>query len=36
MKNKNWNSLIPNLPNPHFLQTFEWGQAKAKGGWTLL
>jgi len=21
------------LPNPHFLQTFEWGQVKAKYGW---
>ncbi|MBK9925711.1 MAG: peptidoglycan bridge formation glycyltransferase FemA/FemB family protein [Anaerolineales bacterium] len=29
----NWNSLISNLPNPHFLQTYEWGQVKAKYGW---
>jgi peptidoglycan pentaglycine glycine transferase (the first glycine) len=29
-----WNSLISNLPNPHFLQTHEWGQVKAKYGWT--
>jgi peptidoglycan pentaglycine glycine transferase (the first glycine) len=29
-----WNSLISNLPNPHFLQTYEWGQVKAKYGWT--
>ncbi|MBI5351362.1 MAG: peptidoglycan bridge formation glycyltransferase FemA/FemB family protein [Chloroflexi bacterium] len=28
-----WNSLISNLPNPHFLQTYEWGQVKAKYGW---
>ena len=28
-----WDSLISNLPNPHFLQTFEWGQVKAKYGW---
>jgi peptidoglycan pentaglycine glycine transferase (the first glycine) len=29
-----WNSIISHLPNPHFLQTFEWGQVKAKYGWT--
>jgi lipid II:glycine glycyltransferase (peptidoglycan interpeptide bridge formation enzyme) len=28
-----WNSLIAKLPNPHFLQTYEWGQVKAKYGW---
>jgi len=28
-----WNSLISGLPNPHFLQTYEWGQVKAKYGW---
>jgi len=28
-----WNSLISRLPNPHFLQTYEWGQVKAKYGW---
>jgi lipid II:glycine glycyltransferase (peptidoglycan interpeptide bridge formation enzyme) len=28
-----WNSIISNLPNPHFLQTYEWGQVKAKYGW---
>jgi lipid II:glycine glycyltransferase (peptidoglycan interpeptide bridge formation enzyme) len=31
-----WNSLISQLPNPHFLQTYEWGQVKAKYGWTPL
>ncbi len=31
--NNYWNSLISNLPNPHFLQTYEWGQVKAKYGW---
>jgi peptidoglycan pentaglycine glycine transferase (the first glycine) len=30
---KFWNSLISKLPNPHFLQTYEWGQVKAKYGW---
>jgi len=28
-----WNRLISNLPNPHFLQTWEWAQVKAKYGW---
>ncbi|MEW6241388.1 MAG: peptidoglycan bridge formation glycyltransferase FemA/FemB family protein [Chloroflexota bacterium] len=31
-----WNQLIASLPNPHFLQTYEWGQVKAKYGWTPL
>jgi lipid II:glycine glycyltransferase (peptidoglycan interpeptide bridge formation enzyme) len=31
-----WNSIISQLPNPHFLQTWEWGQVKAKYGWTPL
>jgi len=31
-----WNSLISSLPNPHFLQTYEWGQVKAKYGWSPL
>lgn len=33
MENRNWNSIISTLPNPHFLQTYEWGQVKAKYGW---
>jgi len=28
-----WNSIISKLPSPHFLQTYEWGQVKAKFGW---
>ena len=28
-----WNSIISKLPNPHFLQAYEWGQVKAKYGW---
>jgi peptidoglycan pentaglycine glycine transferase (the first glycine) len=28
-----WNSIISRLPSPHFLQTHEWGQVKAKYGW---
>ncbi len=33
MESNIWNSLISKLPNPHFLQTYEWGQVKAKYGW---
>ena len=29
-----WNQVISTLPNQHFLQTFEWGQVKAKYGWS--
>jgi lipid II:glycine glycyltransferase (peptidoglycan interpeptide bridge formation enzyme) len=28
-----WNILIASLSNPHFLQTWEWAQVKAKYGW---
>lgn len=28
-----WNSVISKLPNPHFLQTWEWAQVKAAYGW---
>jgi lipid II:glycine glycyltransferase (peptidoglycan interpeptide bridge formation enzyme) len=33
LESKIWNSLISKLPNPHFLQTYEWGRVKAKYGW---
>ncbi len=33
MENHSWNSIISKLPNPHFLQSHEWGQVKAKYGW---
>lgn len=33
MESNNWNSIISKLPDPHFLQTYEWGQVKAKYGW---
>ncbi len=33
MESSIWNSLISKLPNPHFLQTYEWGQVKAGYGW---
>lgn len=36
MDRRFWNSLISKLPTPHFLQTYEWGQVKAKYGWTPL
>ncbi len=29
----NWNTLISQLPEPHFLQTNKWAQVKAKYGW---
>jgi peptidoglycan pentaglycine glycine transferase (the first glycine) len=31
-----WNEILSTLPNPHFLQTYEWGQVKAKYGWSPL
>ena len=33
MEGNSWNSIISKLPNPHFLQTYEWGQVKEKYGW---
>ena len=36
MKSNIWNAIISKLPSPHFLQTYEWGQVKAKYGWTPL
>ena len=36
MGNNTWNSIISKLPNPHFLQTCEWAQVKAKYGWSPL
>lgn len=36
MKSSVWNSVVSKLSNPHFLQTYEWGQVKAKYGWTPL
>ena len=36
MESNIWNSIISRLPNPHFLQTYEWGQVKAKYGWSPL
>lgn len=33
MENAIWNSIISQLPNPHFLQSNEWGEVKARYGW---
>src|ERR1051325_11184260 len=33
MEANGWDTIISKLPNPHFLQTYEWGQVKAKYGW---
>jgi peptidoglycan pentaglycine glycine transferase (the first glycine) len=33
MENVIWNSIISQLPNPHFLQSYEWGDVKARYGW---
>lgn len=29
-----WNRIILGLPDPHFLQTWEWAQIKSQFGWT--
>ena len=34
MDARSWNSLLQSLPEPHILQTWEWGQVKAAFGWT--
>ena len=36
MESNIWDLIISKLPNPHFLQTYEWGQVKAKYGWSPL
>ncbi len=36
MERNLWNSIISELPNPHFLQTYEWGQVKSAYGWSPL
>ena len=28
-----WNEIIASLPDPHLLQSYEWGQVKARYGW---
>jgi lipid II:glycine glycyltransferase (peptidoglycan interpeptide bridge formation enzyme) len=34
MDRKLWNSILSELPDPHFLQSHEWGQVKSKYGWS--
>ena len=34
MDAQTWNNTIAALPNPHLLQTWQWGEAKAQYGWT--
>ena len=31
----NWNTMIADLPAPHLLQTYEWGQLKSRYGWRI-
>ena len=33
MRPNEWNDLIAQLPEAHLLQTYEWGQVKARYGW---
>lgn len=33
MDKQQWNATIAELPNPHLLQTWEWGEVKAQFGW---
>ncbi|HNY83366.1 MAG TPA: peptidoglycan bridge formation glycyltransferase FemA/FemB family protein [Anaerolineaceae bacterium] len=28
-----WNQILLNLPEPHILQTWQWGQSKIQNGW---
>jgi len=31
---QSWNQLLLSLPDPHILQSFEWGAFKSRHGWT--
>jgi len=33
MDARKWNSILSQLPEPHILQTWEWGEFKSKYGW---
>ncbi len=33
MQNRSWNALIATLPDPHVLQSMEWGDVKSRFGW---
>ncbi len=34
MNLEQWNAIIASFPNPHILQTWQWGDVKAHFGWT--
>jgi lipid II:glycine glycyltransferase (peptidoglycan interpeptide bridge formation enzyme) len=34
MNKEKWNDIITSLPNPHLLQSWEWGEVKQQFGWT--
>ena len=33
MDEKNWNQIITSFPEPHILQSYQWGQVKSQFGW---
>jgi hypothetical protein len=33
---REWNDILLRLPEPHLLQTHEWGQNKIQNDWTPL
>lgn len=33
IEGKTWNRLVATFPNPHVLQTWEWGEVKSRFGW---
>jgi lipid II:glycine glycyltransferase (peptidoglycan interpeptide bridge formation enzyme) len=33
MNAETWNQIVAAFPEPHLLQTWQWGQMKAQGGW---
>jgi len=33
MKSNRWNQIVATFPDPHILQTWQWGDVKSKFGW---